>query len=88
MHSVEPVTEEQAPSQQKLGCDDGAPLCEDPGSKGEPGQQLRIAVTSMGGYWRVDVFGDDFFKTWDCADSAKLGGALSEAYAIVRGIAP
>lgn len=75
--------------EEERGTDMGAPLGEDPGPEGEPGQKLRLAVTSMGGYWRVDVFGEDgFYKTWDCNDPNKLGGALAEAYGLIRGIAP
>jgi hypothetical protein len=81
-------TEDPALVKAKLGCDDGAPLGEDPGPEGDHGQKIRIAVTSMGGYWRVDVFADDLFRTWDCTDAGKLGAALAEAFGIIRGIAP
>lgn len=86
MSSANLVTEEQKP---KLGTDEGSPLGEDPGPIGEPGQKLRLAVTSMGGYWRVDVFGEEgAYQTWDCKTSSELGSALANAYSVVRGTMP
>lgn len=63
-------------------------LGEAPGEEGEPGQKLRIAVTQMGSYWRVDLFGDAFYKTWDCKTPGELGKAMADAYTILRTIKP
>lgn len=63
-------------------------LDEQEGSLSEPGQKLRIAVTSMGGFWRVDAFGDNAYKTWDCITPADLGAALANAYGLVKTISP
>jgi hypothetical protein len=79
-----PVVTEVAP----LGTDEGAPLGEETGELGEPGQKLRIAVTAMGGYWRVDAFGDGVYKTWDCKNVSDLGAALANAYSLIRNIDP
>lgn len=70
------------------GTDEDADLGEDPGPEGEPGQKLRIAVTAMGGYWRVDAFGDGVYKTWDCKNMSDLGAALANAYSLIRHMAP
>jgi len=83
MHQ-QPVATEVAPE----ATDEGSPLGEDPGPVGEPGQKLRIAVTAMGGFWRVDAFGDGVYKTWDCKTPSDLGGALANAYSLIKGIAP
>lgn len=56
------------------------------GGPGEPVQKLRIAVTDMGGYWRVDVFEDDNFQTFDCKTPEQLGGALANAYSAIRNL--
>ena len=80
-----PVATEVAPQ----GTDEGAPLEEPPGEEGEVGQKLRIAVTAMGGFWRVDAFGDNgVYKTWDCRTPSDLGAALANAYSLVKGILP
>jgi hypothetical protein len=74
--------------EEERGTDMGAPLGEPKGEEGEPGQPLRLAVTGMGGYWRVDLFGDDFYKTWDCKTPGELGKAIADAYTILRTMVP
>lgn len=87
--------ESKTATEERLGTDQGAPLGESPGPTGEPGeveveveQKLRLSVTSMGGYWRVDVFGDgvNAYQTYDCKTPAELGGALANAYSAIRNL--
>lgn len=79
-------------TEEKIGTDQNAPLGEPVGPTGEPGepgeveQKLRVSVTSMGGYWRVDVFGDGTYETYDCKTPAELGSALANAYSTIRNL--
>ena len=81
------IPEEVIPLPQALGTDQTG-LGEDRGPEGEPGQKLRLAITSMGGYWRVDVFGDDTYKTWDCKTTGELGRALADGYMLIKILEP
>lgn len=78
--------------EERLGTDQNAPLGEAAGAMGEPGepreveQKLRLSVTSMGGYWRVDIFGDGTYQTYDCKTPAELGSALANAYSEIRNL--
>lgn len=67
---------------------DGNGLGEEPGPIEEPAQKLRFAVTGMGDYWRVDLFGDGFYKTWDCKTPGELGKAMADGYTMMRKMAP